>query len=118
MSTAIEGGDGRGHLAEVTPEGKLRVTSRSEDLVAYRASVTVQTTSGQLVAGLAGRRGLWVQNQGANPVYLRFEAAAATNTDWLVGAGGEFRAEDFPYEGEVRAIAVGGTSVVLVLQMV
>ena len=114
-----------GYTARVNSDGQLSTESEVTNAVETqpaigsitRTSVTVQTTSGTLVAALGGRRGIWIQNQGANPVYLRFAAAAATAADWLLAPGGEFRQERFPYEGEIRAIAVGGTSVTLVLEM-
>ena len=114
-----------GYTARVNSDGQLSTESEVTNAVdtqpaigsLTRTSVTVQVTSGTLVAALAGRRGLFLQNQGANPVFLRFAAAAATAADWLVAPGAEFREARFPYEGEIRAIAVGGTSVVLVVEV-
>jgi hypothetical protein len=117
VTGAIETGTGEGYLARVTEEGRVETSTKPASATVHRTSVTVQTTSGLLVGEREGRRSFHGQNQGANPVHLRFEAAAATNADWLVAPGGVFRAEEFPYEGEVRAIAIGGTSVFLVLEL-
>jgi hypothetical protein len=113
-----------GYTARVNSDGQISTETEVTNTVdtqpaagsVTRTSVSVGTTSGTLVAALPGRRGIWIQ-VGAFPIYLRFAAAAATTADWLVPAGGEFRQERFPYAGEVRAIAVGGTSVTLVLEM-
>ena len=114
-----------GYTAHVNSDGQIateaEVTNAVETHPAIRdltrTSVSVGTTSGQLVAALAGRRGIWIQNQGANPIYVRFAAAAATTADWLIPPGGEFRQDHFPYEGEIRAIAGVASSQTLVLEM-
>ena len=114
-----------GYTARVNSDGQISTQAEVTNAVdtrpasgdLTRSSVTVQTTSGVLVSALAGRRSIWIQNQGVNPVYVRFAAAAATAGDWLVPAGGELRLERFPYEGEIRAIAPVANSTVLVLEM-
>ena len=118
MIAVIGTGGPEGHVATVTSDGEGQTIDYGAPVAMQRASMTVQTTSGQLVAANAGRQGVWFQNQGANPVYLRLEAAAAVNTDWLLAAGAELRLDRLAYDVEIRAIAVGGTSVVLVLQWV
>jgi hypothetical protein len=124
MNVAVQGSP-EGYIAKVNSDGQVETATEVTNTVdvkaaagaVYRTRVTVAVTSGTLLSSRTGRRGLWIQNQGANPVYLRFEAAAATAQDWLVAAGGEYRAENFPYEGEVRAIAVGGNSAVLGIEL-
>jgi hypothetical protein len=130
-NVSIMTGTGEGTLAKVSTTGSLQsevvntvdvdvgntVTVQKEGFTVYRTHSSVGTTSATLVGARAGRQGLWIQNQGANPVYLRFENAAAANTDWLVPAGGEFRAEDFSYAGIVTAIAGGAASNVLALEV-
>lgn len=123
MSASIETGTGEGFLASVDSAGNLQtevnntVTVQKADLTVYRAVVTAGVASATLLAARTGRQGLWIQVQGAFPCYLRFANAAATNQDWLVAAGGEFRAEDFTYEGIITVIAPGGNSNVLALEM-
>lgn len=117
MSGTIMDGGGSGYLASVNSDGELATASTPAAHAVFRTSVTVQTTSGVLVGARTGRRGLWVQNQGANPVFLKFDPSAATAGDWQVAAGSEFRAETFAYEGEIRAISTGGNSAVLALEM-
>jgi hypothetical protein len=124
VNVAVQGSP-EGYLAKVNSDGQVETATEVTNTVdtkpaaaaAYRTRVTLTTTSGTLLSARTGRRGLWLQNQGANPVYLSFEAAAATAQDWLLAAGGEYRAESFPYEGEVRAIAVGGGSAVLAIEL-
>ncbi|MCK6478980.1 MAG: hypothetical protein HUU06_00395 [Planctomycetaceae bacterium] len=131
MIVTLQAGDGSGRTATVNASGQIEtsvgntvattvgntVTTTPSPLSAYRTSATVGTSSGTLVSARSGRRGLWVQNRHAtNSVYLRFEAAAATTSDWLLPPGGEFRAESINYEGEVRAIASGADTTVLVVE--
>ena len=122
MNSAIETGTGEGFLARVSSAGNLQtevanpVTVEKAALAVYRTVVTAGVASATLVNARTGRQGLWIQNQGAFPCYLRFASAAATNADWLVAAGGEFRAEDFTYEGVVTVIAPGGNSAILALE--
>ena len=122
MITSLSGGV-EGNLAVVNADGKLEthvtdtVTTQQAAYTVHRTSATVTTSSGALVGARPGRRSLWIQNQGANPVYLRFGAAAATTSDWLVPPLGEFRAEEFPFESEIRAISTTDSSTVLVLEM-
>ena len=131
MNVSIMDGTGQGGLASVTAGGSLKtevgntvdvavgntVTVERAGLSAYRTRGTVGTSSGTLLSARTGRQGLFLQNQGANPVYLRFGSAAATNQDWLVAPGGEFRAEDFRYADVVTAIAAGGNADVLALEL-
>ena len=123
MNSAIETGTGEGFLATVTPDGSLQtevgntVTVEKAAQTVYRAVVTAGAASGTLLGARTGRQGLWVQVQGVFPCYLRFANAAATNQDWLVAAGGEYRSEDFRYEGVITVIAPGGNSNVLALEM-
>ena len=123
MNSAIETGTGEGFLARVTSTGNLQtevgntVTVERADVTVYRAFVNAGTTSGTLLGARTGRQSLWIQNQGAFPCYLRFANAAATNQDWLVAAGGEFRAEDFRYADIITVITVGGNSNILALEM-
>jgi hypothetical protein len=125
MSTALETGTGEGFLARVNSSGRLEISgevtntvlTRTEGATVYRSRVTVTSSSGVLVAARTGRQGLRIQVQGANAVYLRFEGADATNEDWLVAAGGEYVADRFSYAGPIRAIAPGGDSAVLVLEL-
>ncbi|NUN52308.1 MAG: hypothetical protein HUU06_05915 [Planctomycetaceae bacterium] len=124
MNVAVQGSP-EGYLAKVNSDGQMETATEVTNTVAtkpgaaaaYRTRVTLTTTSSTLLAARTGRRGLWIQNQGANPVYLRFEAAAATNQDWLLAAGGEFRADNFAYEGEVRGATGAGTSAVLGIEL-
>jgi len=116
MSTTIQSGDGQGYAAKVSEDGLLATETQASPHGVYRSSVNVTATSGTLVAARAGRRGIWVQNQGANPAYLRFDSSAALVTDWSIAAGGEFRSDSFAYEGEIRAISVGAGTTVLVLE--
>ena len=114
-----------GYTARVNSDGQIATESEVTNPVdtqpatgtVTRTSVTVQNTSGQLVAALANRRGIYFQSQGAFPIYIRFGTTAATAADWLVPPGGELRLERFPCEDAVQAIAPGGNTVMLVLQM-
>jgi hypothetical protein len=117
MIVGVQDGKGGGNLLTVSPEGEAATQTRPSEHGVVRSSVTVGVGSGVLVGALDGRRGIWVQNQGANPVFLLFGPGVAANTDWLVAPGGEFRAETMAYSGAIQAIAAGGNSVVLVLQM-
>ena len=123
MSGAIESGTGEGYLATVTPDGSVQtevantVEVKKPELAVYRTVVTAGVTSATLVSARAGRQGLWVQVKGAFPCYLRFSTAAATNQDWLVAAGGEFRSDDLGYAGPVTVIAPGGNSNILALEI-
>lgn len=117
MIVGVQDGNGSARVLSIGEGGAALAETRPSEHGVQRSSVTVGVASGQLVGALDGRRGIWVQNQGANPVYLRFDTVAATAADWLVAPGGEFRAESMAYAGAIQAIAVGGNSVVLVLQM-
>ncbi len=132
MIVTLQAGDGSGRVATVNASGRLEsqvgntvttevantVTTKRAPVMAFRTSANVGNSSGVLVSARTGRQGFYAQNQDAvNAVYLRFEAMTATNQDWKVPPGGEFRAESFPYEGEIRAISDGANSTVLVLEM-
>jgi hypothetical protein len=118
VSATIETGTGEGYTLTVNADGRAETQTKAGPTSAVRTAATVTTTSGTLVGERAGRQGLWVQNQGANAVHLRFDDAAATAADWLVPAGTGLRVERFSYEGAIQAIAVGGSSAVLVVEFV
>ena len=114
--TVIETWSGEGYGVRVKADGRLTTEATEAPVSVVRSVVTVQTTSGTLAAARPGRRGVRLLVLGANVVYVRFEAVAATNQDWAVAAGAQLVMDPFPYEGEIRAIAVGGSSNVLVLE--
>lgn len=124
MIVTLQAGDGSGRTATVNASGRLEtqvantVTTQPAGVQAYRTVATVGTSSGTLVSSRTGRRGIYVRNQDATKTaYLRFEGVAATTSDWPVPPGGEFRSENFPYEGEIRAIASGADTSVLVVEL-
>lgn len=117
MIVGVQDGRGAGNLVAVSGDGEMSTESRPAAHGVNITSGTVNAVSGTLVGALTGRRGLWVQNQSVNAIWLRFAVGLATNADWMVPAGGEFRAESFAYEGPIQAIAAAAPSIVLVLQM-
>jgi hypothetical protein len=117
MPQAIESGNGEGYLLVVDEEGSARGRTKPTAGDATSSRPTVGVTSAQLVAARDSRQFLLLQNQGANPVYLSFGTTAATAQDWMVPAGGEFKSDRFPYAGPIQAIAVGGNSAVLVIEV-
>jgi hypothetical protein len=118
VSATIETGTGEGYTLVVDADGNAATVTRLAAVEVVRTTGTVGTSSAELLPARPGRQGLLLQNQGANPVHLRFGDAAATASDWLVAAGGEVRMERLAYAGAVQAIAVGGSAAVLALESV
>jgi hypothetical protein len=122
MNVSLESGNGLGYAAGVTEEGQLQVdvgntvTVQRTAMEVVKTRVTATGTSGTLVSARPGRQSFFAQNQGANNVFLHFASGAATNQDWLLLPGAEFRAEELRYEGEVTVISAGGNSVVVALE--
>ena len=115
--TSLESGDGTGHRVTVNARGRAGSETVEAPWTVARSVVTVQTTSTSLAAARPGRRGLRVAVLGANPVFLRFDGAAASAQDWPVAALAQLALDHFPCESLITAIAVGGSSQVLVLEM-
>jgi hypothetical protein len=121
MNVSLESGNGLGYTVAVTEAGSLQtevgntVTTQRIALSIYRTLVSAGTSSGQLVGQRAGRQSIWIQN-GANPAHVRFANAGASTSDWLIPAGGEFKAENFTYVGIITVITTGGSSNMVVLE--
>ena len=123
MST-IETGTGEGYLAKVNSEGRLQaeasvtgeVTSNPCSATSNRASFELDEDSTTLLDEEANRVELLVQNQGSEPAYVNLGADPATDEDWKVPGGGEFRLER--YTGVVKGISTMTGTTVLVLEIV
>jgi hypothetical protein len=115
---SIESGDATGNRAQVNGEGQVATEMTEAAWSVVRSTVTVLTASTTLAAAEPRRRGLRILVLGGNPIYVRFDGTAATNQDWPVVAGGQLVLDHFPCKDAITAIAVGGSSAVLVLEMV
>lgn len=93
----------------------------NRDVARNSGAVSVLITDTAVVADNPSREELTLVNDGANVVYLQFPkapglttAAIANNGLRLNASGGSWTTQT--YTGPVRAIAVGGTSVVTVAE--
>jgi len=113
----------RGFTAKVDQEGSLQ--ARVAGTVATtRAAVTldtdhrgadVSTTSSELVGATTGRQALYISNNGAAAVYLRFGTGAASANDFLLPAGE--RVTFHPVgDDSLKAISAAGTCRVAVIE--
>lgn len=92
------------------------------DLVESESVVTVQITAGDLVARDPERMFVMMINLGANPVYIKTRGEPASGSGVLLSASGGFISFDAENDATMpakiwRAIAIGGTSDVYVLQL-
>jgi len=131
MSTvSVESGTGEGYTARVDSSGALvtavegTVTTEVSNTVTSEASpassgalnsTSVSTSSVELKAANSSRRGLQVQNQGANSVYVNFGTGSATTSGFEIGAGVTYTCP-VRYTGAIQAITASGSSTVLVVE--
>lgn len=102
--------DSKGNVSAKTVRAPLTVSSH------IGASVSVGTSSAELVAATTGRRALYLCNTGSQAVYLRFGTGTASVTDFKLGAGEKFAFENAPDEA-LTAISEGGGSSVAVIEV-
>ena len=86
-------------------------------VAANNGGVTILTSSTLLCAFNINRMGILITNAGANPVFLNITAAGGTaivNTGiYLAASGGACQLDlNALHQGEINAIAVGGSSLV------
>lgn len=115
ISGAVEG-----HVARVDSEGRM-LTAVLPPITAVEQSspIAAAGVSAQVVAPLAGRTRLLLQNLGAFPVHLSFAGPArpATPIDLMVPPGATHEMCCYSrYEGAVQAVAVGGASQLAVVE--
>ena len=92
-------------------------------VAANNGGVTIATTSTLLCAFNTNRMGIIITNAGANPVFLNITAAGGTaiiNTGiYLTASGGACQLDlNALHQGEINAIAVGGSSLVTFSEIV
>lgn len=120
----------QGYLITKQYEAVLRLLSTKESQLgrgdfivpsfkATTVSAVSVTTSSTLVQATSSRPYMAIVNNGDYPVYLALngDAPAVVNEGIRINPGGgsyEILADENPYNGAIRAIASGGTSVITV----
>lgn len=112
----LEGGSGDGYVADVAADGALRTMPAGSQV--SQGSFSVTTSSMTLVEAAPGRRQIQIQNlDDVNPIHIHLAASAAATNHLRIDPGVIYM---FPpgvsYEGEIRAIAVGGSVQTAVVQ--
>jgi len=97
-------------------DGRLYVsTSVTQGAVAVNSAVTVSLASIQLAAANGSRKSIYIQNLGANAIYVNYGATASIVTGLQIPSGGTF-IED-RYLGIITAIALVAGNDVRIVEM-
>lgn len=121
ISFTLKNGSGKGVSAKVDENDHSLITYSSGFIIGKNSTVTVTTTSSQIIAENDNRKYLYISNQSGKDVYIKFQTKV--NEPAVIGGGIKIK-NDGMYEinqnnlwlGAIQAIVSAGTGPVEIFE--